>query len=389
MADNEFEDVNPADFEDVAPKQNKKAIMQAPSDRIAASGEMYEDKRGIFGNISDAARREALLIGGHFAKGASFGLAKPVVEPEQSIGGQPTNLKELTDPFVALAADYLGSYASGMGIGKGLGLAGKGINTMTKNAMPKAAEAFSKNTGEFFKKIPTALSRSKGANFATKIQDVFFDAKSGASGFGKQYETAANAIADANPGAGVDIRNTLAQLNDEALSNPKIKTLLSRIPKLKSLAENPEAADNLTMKEARELKTLISSKISPAKYAGKMTFAPEDRAVLDVADNLRNDILEAFPDMQGVNAQYTKKIKAYNDLRRKVYSDNLLSGLKENLSNPQVFAKIKDIFPKDAVREMESYVRAKQAMTAVGAGAGAVGLGAAGVEGWKLASGGK
>lgn len=336
-----------ADFEDV-PVVTDENIEQTP---LTAPPATYETRARAYGDIamppslSDQVTAGVKnFIGGKilspFTQGSTMGLINPNLPgktQESLAGGYAQNPGQVAGKAIETASELAGNLVGGKVIAKSAGVI---LNPIR----------------ELVKKIPANLITSEGSKFANKIQDIFWKVK---GTMGKTFENGLNLIEKANPGKTVDATATIQSILDEATLDPGVNQIVARIPKLKMLVQNPELASKLTLEDARNIKTAIMQKISPAKYAGKTPLNMNERAVLDVADNLNSDIMSAFPELKPVNAEYAKSITNYNDLRRTINSNNMFNNIEKNWHNPQMQAKMREVFDPQTLAEMKGYLNAR------------------------------
>jgi hypothetical protein len=241
-------------------------------------------------------------------------------------------------------------------------------------------------TSEFIKKIPIAAVTKKGADFAEYVRNGFRAVKTAA---GKEFEQGMEELTKANPTKMVDLGDTIKILQEEIANEPKVKTLVNRIPELKKMMGTVEdyvgGADitrkvfpqstEVTLEQAQKLKNLVSQRISPAKYKGRISFKTEELPILDIKDNINKSILSTFPEMADVHAKYGEVINKYNELRGLIRKGSLLSNIEKNWNDPEIKNMVNQLLSPKMVQEMGGYRAAAKLLNLLKTGAGYAAVG--------------
>lgn len=178
----------------------------------------------------------------------------------------------------------------------------------------KAFETALKSIGVAGKIIPEA-GREKF--FKKALQAVNIGKKAMSRNFGR----AINKMASENPNVKVDMSGVMSKLSNQinGLDDsiiPQFKTASRNNPKLAGVLENPALAKDLTIKEAIELKNMITSStnsITNKAMKGKTT--PNERIVFDMLDDIDDAISSKFPQMREIRKIYSEAKKDF-DLTR-------------------------------------------------------------------------
>jgi hypothetical protein len=191
---------------------------------------------------------------------------------------------------------------------------------------------------------------------AEKTRETLIKVKVRASEkFGKALDT----LTKANPERKVSLRNEIDVILADMRESPRLKNIVNRIPQLKKLIDNPEFADNVTLKESQNILNSLRSKLSPAKLVGR-NIRPDDLPLLDFIDDVRYQQLTAFPEMANVRAQYGEVLNRYNTIKPDIKIGNLLRAMVSRWREPEIQKRIEQLLPKEAIREIGGYRRAAQ-----------------------------
>lgn len=315
-------------------------------------------------------------------------LKKWGVAPETSVGAK----------FVGAGANLLfNPIAKAVGAGGRLAQAGKGAlvggayNPSDKEIVPVADASRIPGAviGGAAPIVPAVVSGVKRvsniAKAATdevghlgKVRSLFFNAKHEAvKKFGSQLEE----LATKSPDKSISIRDAVDKLNFEMADNPKIRSLVNRSPTLKSMVENPDMANNITLKESQNIMNEIKSKIPLGKLSGNSPSRFDDLPIYDLLDDIKTTQLDVFPEMAKVRSEYGKVAQNYEMLRKgigKGKTRNFLTG--SNYADPDIRLAAKELSPEAAklandYRLSQGLKKALGYTAGVGAGTAAVGYG--------------
>lgn len=170
------------------------------------------------------------------------------------------------------------------------------------------------------------------SKYLSDVRSSFFDAKTSAvDKFGAGLERLAND----NPNDFVSLRPVVDQLVQEIAYEPKLRNAINRVPLLDQILNEPKLADKIPLKEAQSLVNDLQSKIPSTKLRG-LGVRSDDIPLLDAVHNIKAQMLEAFPQLKDVRADYGKVINDYNLIRTKIKPGNLAKNLQTNFGDVEV-----------------------------------------------------
>ncbi len=148
-----------------------------------------------------------------------------------------------------------------------------------------------------------------------------------------------------------------------AAKNPqamKIFDLTDKVSKAKGLdSMSAKEADNLS----KYIKNLpgIKSKLAQASKQGWHTvqWSNEDRMLLGLADDIKGEVIQAHPDLQGLNQEYGQFMNSYKKVAPDFRIGSTISKLKDyHTYDPQKKELLEGILPKDTVNKIKEFNRA-------------------------------
>jgi hypothetical protein len=222
----------------------------------------------------------------------------------------------------------------GVGIGVGVGDAEKQFIDLLKGEAEKTnlESSFLKGAGAgLLGKATESVFKIGGMTFnlvPERARVAFYDkvrqgADLGYKALVRNYGRAVDKIVRENPNTRIALNETMEQIGkavegvvDDAGQPilPQIKRAVSNNPRLKDVVEDPSKAIGLTLKEAQELKSAISSTVKPLikRVQKGGTATPQERNIFEILNSFDKNITKAFPQMRQVNEIYHTGKDAYN-----------------------------------------------------------------------------
>ena len=139
--------------------------------------------------------------------------------------------------------------------------------------------------------------------FINKVQKGFHTAKRNAL---DKFSSQLDGLAKNNPDRFVSLRDVVTRLREETAFNPKLGSAVNRTDTLRRLVENPELANQVTIKETQAIINQFKNKLPRGK------FTSDDIPLFDALDDIRGAQLDAFPEMEAVRSAYANVIQRYN-----------------------------------------------------------------------------
>jgi hypothetical protein len=340
---------------DKATKQQPiEPIEQKPINPILAKAqpqeEMSQYKPNIITDIKAGADRAMKLLNTGFVKGATAGLVNPrgqsFADPTKSTFGAPTNVQQLTEPFIAGAGELTGNVASGEAIGAGLKAIGetpliKGAIQSIKNIVDPAEIA-----GKF-----------RSAIWRPMVEKS------------KIFGSALNEAMEKNPDKMVQLENITSGLKS-AIEAEKQQGFTQTSDAVKSLGGKLERyvsgdlpAKDLTLKEAQELLNEMNESLAKGVKSG-ISRTSSDIPKLDLVNKVKMAMSEAFPEMEGIRGQYGQTIQDFNVMKRYINPNRTLPALKSGASlgvksgegaNAEIQEIVKRNMTPNEIREFGGY----------------------------------
>jgi hypothetical protein len=232
---------------------------------------------------------------------------------------------------------------------------GRVVNTLAGAGLGAAGAGISK-AGQALKQAGTEAGQVK---FAEGIRSKLFEAKEGAT---KKFGKALEGLSQKHPEKMVSLRNVVDQARAESVYEPNLNSAINRIPALKTLVENPELANNVTLKEAQHIINNLNTKL-PRQIGFN------DIPVADLRTDIRAAQLEAFPEMSKVRGDYAAIKKNYDLIKGRIKEGGLVNSLKTKFGDPEKNTAFKKLVDKDTVKAVDSFRRSSKALRASGLGA--------------------
>lgn len=137
----------------------------------------------------------------------------------------------------------------------------------------------------------------------------------------RNWGKAVNKIVADNPNTRVSLQEPMKAIkaNLEGMDQtilPQVRSALSRNPKLAQMVKDPSKAIGLTLKEAQELKTAVTSTTkSIIERGAKGMTTPAERSVFKILDQFDDKIVDQFPAMREVKRAYRLGKESYDMVR--------------------------------------------------------------------------
>lgn len=231
-------------------------------------------------------------------------------------------------------------------------------------AVSAGVKSATQGIGNVFKKVP----------FAEKIRTAFFTTKHNAvERFGNDIER----LSVENPERIISLKPQIEELIQDIKLNPKLQSTINRTPALKQIVDNPDLANNITLKQSQEIINGLRSKLPATKLQG-YNVRPDDIPLFELIDDIKGSQLNAFPEMEGVRKSYGEVLSRYNLIKNKIKQGQLLKNLSTKFGDPELNKAAEDLLNKDTVSEIRNYRNAVKTLkgfgilggTAIAAGVG-------------------
>lgn len=182
--------------------------------------------------------------------------------------------------------------------------------------------------------------------FAERIRNQFFQVKQTAvNKFGQQLDE----LAQANPTRTISLRNTVDDIVTNLDDLPlEVKSTFRRTPKFNKMLDNPELANEVSLKDTQDIINYVQTKI-PSNIKSKHI------DILDTLNDIRASQLDAFPEMAGVRADYTKIIEPFKQIKNQFKFNKLLKAIQTDFGGPEGINAVKQLLPKNVIKEMGGY----------------------------------
>lgn len=239
----------------------------------------------------------------------------------------------------------------------------------------KAAQGAKASIDTATKGAPSFLRKVRGAVTARKAQAV--------EEFGAQLDD----LATKNPETRVSIANSLDKLRMEITGgqmgdvvippNPKIASIVNRSPTLKAYFNNPEAANNVSLRESQAIINELRNKLPAMKKAG-LNVTSDDIPLFDLIDDIRGNQLDAFPEMEGVKQAYGQVLSKYNLIKNRIREGSFKRNLMNNFGDsPESKQAFEGLLTSDILKEVKNFKNTNKLLKAAGLGIGSATVGAA------------
>ena len=145
---------------------------------------------------------------------------------------------------------------------------------------------------------------------------------------------------------------------------------------IEGFVKNPESAREITLNQSRDIRKAISKvpsikdNFAKGKFAN---FSETDRDLIDFSDHLKSAQLSAFPQLSGINKNFSESIKKYDFIKSKFKVGQLLNNMEKNFGDKEVQRMVKDILPKETIDKIGGYRNSIKLLKAAG-WTGAIGL---------------
>jgi hypothetical protein len=217
-------------------------------------------------------------------------------------------------------------------------------------------------------------NREKIQNATTKI--VEFDSKVRGELFGARvkagqaFDDSLKSVQNAAPDQSVDLNSAFKGLGlelDEAGQitgqNPKLladlKSILGKA-KNKTLERVLSTGDasNLTLEQTQDIVSSIkkipgfAQKLSQGKFAN---WTDTDSNIIQFIEDVRDAQLSAFPEFEKTLSAYRETMHKFRAIKPYFKESNLINNIKSNFKDkPVIQSFVKDLIPKNVVKEMDS-----------------------------------
>ena len=256
--------------------------------------------------------------------------------------------------------------------GKGMTEGQKTMADIAGALLPaKAVLSFGKSqVGKYIKNIKDTKS-AETADLAHRTRTAFSEAKQNAvKSFGDDIDN----LAQSNSDRTISLREQVEAINLDPDMAPEAKAIFRRTPFLRDMINDPNLADNVTLKQVQEISNYINAKVPKTVKANHLD-------ILDTLNDIRAKQLDAFPEMGEVRAKYGAFKESYNTIKNDIKARNILKSIETNFKDPvgkEAARGIMKTFDSKLLNDLENYKRSV-VMLKIGGILGKGALGAAGV----------
>lgn len=209
-------------------------------------------------------------------------------------------------------------------------------------------------------------------SFANDVRSAFYEAKSGAV---DKYGEGLEKLSQDNPDKIVDMKPVIDQLKQSISEDPKLRNAVRRVPDLMKMLDDAWANTDLKITDAQNLVNELQSKIASSKLKG-FGVRPDDIPLLDAVHDIKNQMVDAFPEIKDLRSAYGDTINKFNLLRNKIKPGSLLKNIESGFGDAELSRAAKDLlseFPEISSRIKNYNLLRKLGVSAVSAVGGAVG----------------
>lgn len=261
------------------------------------------------------------------------------------------------------------------------GLIGAGLG-----ALSAVGEKTFINTLNKFKQIKNPIKLAK------KVRQDFFNTKRDA---GLKFEKDLNTLISNNPDKSISIREAVEGLAEDIKINPKLKSDIagamrrSKSTLLKDLIDNPEIAENLTLKQTQTIKQTINKAPGLSvklKQGNLANWSDTDIPLLDLLDEVKSSQLDVFPELADANTSYKNVLGRYRQLKNRFKAGSLIRNMKSGFGDEEIELAVKELLPQSTIKEIGGFRKSAKLMQDLGilkkAAIKGVAIGGAGAAGF-------
>jgi hypothetical protein len=132
------------------------------------------------------------------------------------------------------------------------------------------------------------------------------------------------------------------ELSKEALS------IFKRTPKLDNILQNPRLASEVSLQDAQDILNHLNTKVPKNIRANNLD-------LIETISSIKAKQLDAFPEMEGIRAEYAKFAQPYNNVKAKFKYNQLLKSIENKFGGAEALRDVEKILPKKLLREMRNY----------------------------------
>jgi hypothetical protein len=198
------------------------------------------------------------------------------------------------------------------------------------------------------------INMKKGAGFAESIRASFVQAHSDkVATFGNQIDQ----LSAKYPTTSVSLQTVVDDLNNNwAELNPEVKSVIKKTPYLRDMVgAKPKMSPELPLAKSQEVINYMNTKVPKNIRFNNLE-------VIDTINNVRGSQLQAFPEMEGVRADYKTFIEPYNQVKSQFKFGKLLNAIKNKFGGAEGQVAVEKILPKNVIKRMGGYRAAAKAM---------------------------
>jgi len=238
--------------------------------------------------------------------------------------------------------------------GSVLGVAGAGAAAygLYKSRLPQNVASKVAQVGRGISDIPTVINKNKSSALAQDIRNSFIQAHSDKI---KEFGGKIDELSNLNPNRTISIEDTISDIvkNWDELSSTT-KSALKKTPILdkflKQVSEGKISGNpgKISLKDTQSIINHINTKI-PANIRYN------NLDLIDIQNNIRGSQLEAFPEMEGIRAEYRKFIEPYKQVKPYFKFNKLLNSIKNSFGGAEGKVAVESILPKNVLKKIDKF----------------------------------
>lgn len=238
------------------------------------------------------------------------------------------------------------------GIGAGIG------SIIPVGTLIKSGKAVADIAGQSIigKSIGRATSLKQANKYAEDLQREFVGIKKAAT---SSWAKSVDELSNANPDKTISLRNIIDDIksNLEQMT-PEARNVFRKTPKLKELIDNPELANNVTLKDTQDIINYIQTKVPSNIRANTLD-------IVDTLSDIRASQLDAFPEMANIRADYAKIAEPWRNIKNNFKFNNTLNAIQQDFGGDQAKFAVEQLFSPETIREMGGYKNAAKSVKVI------------------------
>jgi hypothetical protein len=257
------------------------------------------------------------------------------------------------------------------------------INPGTVGATEGAVGAVTGVRSGLSKLVPQSVKNAttQEVNFLSKVRDAIQSTPRAArSQFADDLLRLNNEAISAGKPSSVNVRgmvdDLLGQIQNEEVGG-SVRRAIRTSPKLQKMLNNPQTAENLTLKESQELLNEVKSVLSNAKLGGSGNRPTDIPLYEDVINEITDAQLSTHPEFAKTKTMYGDVMNDYRLIKNKIKPGSLSKNIKSKFGDKEVFAAVSRLLEKnpDVLKQMSGFRTVDAIKKALAVLAGSTGAG--------------